>query len=129
MMSSKWTKRERLILEHVLKMRRQPASGAGQLHKEDGVSEDLLVQLKSTEQQTIGIHRDDVLILLRHAQTTGKRPVFALDFVDGPLLLCVRLEDFIDVACSLLATDVCFIHQKEKKQEQEHGELDLTELL
>ncbi len=61
----------------------QPASGAGELFKEDGRSERLLAQLKSTEGKSISFKKRDALDLVKNAGIAHKIPIFMFDFVDG----------------------------------------------
>lgn len=119
----KWSDRERLILERILHAKRQPLSGAAWLHKEDGVTPELLYQLKSTTHRSIALHLDDLLTLRTHAQATHKTPVFVLDFVGGPLLLCVGLSDILRLAQALVHDGALFI-QKIDESSQSADDLD-----
>jgi hypothetical protein len=92
-----WNKREKKVMSNI-KVKRQPMSGANWLFKEDGESEDFLVQLKSTEKGSITVQLQDVLTLFEHAFTSKKIPLFLLDFIDKEtkdedLLICIRKRD------------------------------------
>ena len=55
-------------------------SGSGTLEKEDGYSDNVLCQLKSTESRSLTVHVEDVEKLAYHAAVEHKAPVFALNF-------------------------------------------------
>lgn len=75
--------RERKMMAK-LGLRPQPLSGGGWIHKEDGESDTLMAQLKSTEGKSQSITRVDLRDLLVHALEAGKVPVFVVDFVGDP---------------------------------------------
>lgn len=56
-------------------------SGAGWLAKEDGESDKVIAQLKSTEGKSISVKRQDVEDLAHNARIARKLPVFVLSFV------------------------------------------------
>lgn len=95
-MSKRWAKREDAIMSD-LGLRPQPLSGGGWTHKEDGESEELLAQLKSTDGKAIKVDRRDVEQLFYNALVAHKTPMFVLDFVGGPKLICMRPEDLQQV--------------------------------
>ena len=76
-----------------------PTPGSGnKIIKEDGQSDKIIAQLKSTEGSQITIKLSDLNILLYNATVTHKLPIFINQFVGGPILISARLEDFVDVA-------------------------------
>lgn len=76
-----------------------PTPGSGnRIIKEDGQNEKLIAQLKSTENDSIVIKLNDLTTLLYNAIISHKTPIFINQFVNGPILLSVRLEDFEEVA-------------------------------
>lgn len=81
-----WSKREKEVMGR-LRLARQPGSGNGWLKKEDGESEVVLCQLKSTKGNQITIKWQDVMDLVAHAQASSKVPIFAIDFVGKGLLV------------------------------------------
>ncbi len=97
--SNKWGRREQMIAE-TLGLKRVAFSGASIFDKEDLVGKGLRGQLKSTEGESIRVQKEDVYKLLEHAKQ-GESAFFALDFVDGPFLICATKEDFLDVARKL----------------------------
>lgn len=84
-----------------------PTPGSGnRIIKEDGQNEKLIAQLKSTEADSITIKLNDLTTLLYNATVSHKIPIFINQFVNGPILISVRLEDFKDVA-DYLQTGEC----------------------
>lgn len=120
---NKWGKREEYLAE-TLGMKRQPLSGAGLFDKEDLVSKDgkTLAQIKSTEGESIKIQKQDVLKLYQHTiESRKKNAFFVLDFVDGPLLLCMTKEQLFQIAESLFA-------KEEVKEVQETENITLSDI-
>lgn len=58
-----------------------PNSGSGWVVKEDGQSEDLICQLKSTDACSIRINKQDLDTLEYNASVAHKIPVFAVQFI------------------------------------------------
>lgn len=88
-----WTKNEKFILK-LLGFDRQPGSGNGWVHKEDGESEHAVSQLKSTDADSINLKYDDIRKLEYHAQISHKIPVFLLQFLERGTYVVVNVEDF-----------------------------------
>lgn len=71
-----------------------PNSGSGWIVKEDGQSEDVICQLKSTDKQSIGIKKIDIDTLEYNASIEHKIPVFAIQFLQSnQVYLLVKPED------------------------------------
>lgn len=78
-----------------------PGSGNTELFKEDGESDRLLVQLKSTEGKSILIKKCDILELIKNAWVTHKKPIFMFDFVsdnEDLIFIAVRPFDLVEIA-------------------------------
>lgn len=74
-------------------------SGSGWVEKEDGQSEYLICQLKSTDAQSIKVNQKDIRILEYNATVAHKLPIFAIQFLNtGEVWLMAKPEDFIEVA-------------------------------
>ena len=58
-------------------------SGSGWVEKEDGQSENVICQLKSTDAESIRIHKKDLDTLNYNAAVTHKIPVFAIQFLQS----------------------------------------------
>lgn len=93
-----WHKNEREVME-LLGLRQVPGSGNGWVAKEDGESEHVLCQLKSTEASSIRVQKQDIDKLEYHALVSKKLPVFAIQFVrSGQVYLLVKPLDLDEVA-------------------------------
>ena len=74
-------------------------SGSGWVEKEDGQSDELICQLKSTDADSIRIQRKDLDILKYNAAVAHKLPIFAIQFLkDGEVYLLVKPEMLCEVA-------------------------------
>lgn len=58
-------------------------SGSGWVEKEDGQSDDVICQLKSTDAESIRIHKKDLDVLSYNAAVAHKLPVFAIQFLQS----------------------------------------------
>lgn len=93
-----WNRNEREVME-LLGLRQVPGSGNGWVAKEDGESEHVLCQLKSTDASSIRVQKQDIDKLEYHAIVSKKLPVFAIQFVQtGQVYLLVKPLDLVDVA-------------------------------
>lgn len=89
---------EREVLER-LGLRQVPGSGNGWIQKEDGESEDILCQLKSTDAQSIRVQKLDIEKLEYHAMVSHRLPVFAINFLsDNSTYLLVSPESLLEVS-------------------------------
>lgn len=89
---------EREVLER-LGLRQVPGSGNGWVQKEDGESDDILCQLKSTDAQSIRVQKLDIEKLEYHAMVSHRLPVFAINFLsDNSTYLLVSPESLLEVA-------------------------------
>lgn len=76
-----------------------PNSGSGPIWKEDGQSENVICQLKSTDAQSIRVNKGDIDTLLYNAAVAHKIPVFAIQFLQSnEVYLLVRPEELCEVA-------------------------------
>lgn len=76
-----------------------PNSGSGWIVKEDGQSEDVICQLKSTDAMSIKINLKDIEALEYNALVAHKLPVFAIQFLcNNQTYLLVKPEDLQDVS-------------------------------
>lgn len=74
-------------------------SGSGWIEKEDGQSEEVICQLKSTDANSIRIVKKDIDTLIYNSMVVHKLPVFAIQFLStNEVFLLVRPEDIIQVS-------------------------------
>lgn len=99
-MRKDWLKHEKYLMRK-FGLIPQPSSGSGETFKEDGRSDKLLVQLKSTEGKSVSIKKRDVLKLINNAWVAHKIPILIFDFVSENsdfVFIVVRPFDILEVA-------------------------------
>lgn len=79
----------------------QKASGATDLFKEDGVSDKLLMQLKTTENKTTRLSRQTFKDLIFNARKYHKKPFAVIRFLDDFDWIMVRPFDMLEIAQEL----------------------------
>lgn len=101
--SGKWyRKNEQQVMEQ-LGLDPTPNSGSGWVVKEDGQSEDVICQLKSTDANSIRVNLADLQTLEYNAAVSHKLPVFAVQFIQaGKVYLMMNPSDLGDLARYLL---------------------------
>ena len=73
-------------------------SGSTWIEKEDGVTDDLICQLKSTDANSIKINKNDLDTLEYNSLVAHKLPVFAIQFLQSnEVYLLLRPEDLKDI--------------------------------
>lgn len=73
-------------------------SGSTWIEKEDGVTDDLICQLKSTDANSIKINKNDLDTLEYNSLVAHKLPVFAIQFLQSnEVYLLIRPEDLKDI--------------------------------
>lgn len=93
-----WLKNEREVME-LLGLEQVPGSGSSWLAREDGSTEDVLCQLKSTDASSIRVQKQDIDELLINSAVEHKLPVFAIQFrKSNDVYLVVRPLDVPDMA-------------------------------
>lgn len=96
--SGKFYRRNEAQVMKSLGLTPTPNSGSGWLVKEDGQSEDVICQLKSTDASSIRIAKCDIDTLIYNASVSHKIPVFAIQFIQtNEVFLLVRPEDLQDL--------------------------------
>lgn len=74
-------------------------SGSGWIEKEDGQSEHVICQLKSTDANSIKVNKKDLDVLSYNAAVCHKIPVFAIQFLQSDeVYLLVKPEVLCDAA-------------------------------
>lgn len=93
-----YRKNEREVMES-LGLKPTKNSGSGFEEKEDGQSEYLICQLKSTDASSIRIQQKDIRTLVYNATVSHKIPIFAIQFLNtGEVWLMAKPVDFTSVA-------------------------------
>lgn len=97
--SGRFYRRNEAEVMEMLGLMPTPGSGSGWVVKEDGQSDDVICQLKSTDASSIRIHKQDIDKLLYNASVSKKVPVFAIQFLQShETYLLVRPDDLQQVA-------------------------------
>lgn len=97
--SGKWYRRNEEEVMKSLGLEPTPNSGSGWIVKEDGQSEEVICQLKSTDANSIKVNKQDLDRLEYNAAVAHKIPVFAVQFINsGEVYLLVKPSNIQDVA-------------------------------
>lgn len=76
-----------------------PNSGSGWIVKEDGQSEHIICQLKSTDALSISVKKNDLDKLMHNSFVSHKIPVFALQFIkSGEVWVMTKPEYLEDIS-------------------------------
>lgn len=86
-----WFKNEKQLMKS-LGLNPTPGSGNG-IIKEDGQNDFIIAQLKSTDKSSVTIRLQDLTSLMYNAAISHKTPLFISQFIGGPILLTMKLED------------------------------------
>lgn len=74
-------------------------SGSGWVEKEDGISNAVICQLKSTDKESIKLNKRDIDVLNYNAGVCHKMPVFAIQFLQSnEVYLLVKPDMLMDIA-------------------------------
>lgn len=98
-------------------------SGSGWVEKEDGQSEHVICQLKSTDAQSIKVNKKDLDVLSYNAAVAHKLPVFAIQFLQSN-------EVYLIIKPEMLCEAAKYIETGEYDSAQSHLEfmgVDLSE--
>ena len=79
-------------------------SGSGWIEKEDGQSENVICQLKSTDAQSISIKKKDLDVLQYNASVVHKLPVFAIQFLQTDEVFLVMSPEVLEDVAKYLKT-------------------------
>ena len=79
-------------------------SGSGWVEKEDGQSDDVICQLKSTDAESIRIHKKDLDVLSYNAAVAHKLPVFAIQFLQSNEVYMLVKPDMLCEAAQYIET-------------------------
>lgn len=74
-------------------------SGSGWVEKEDGISDAVICQLKSTDKESIKLNKRDIDVLNYNAGVCHKMPVFAIQFLQSnEVYLLIKPDMLTDIA-------------------------------
>lgn len=79
-------------------------SGSGWIEKEDGQSEKVICQLKSTDAESIRVHQKDLHTLLYNATVSHKLPVFVIQFLQSNEVYLLIKPEMLEDAAEYLKT-------------------------
>lgn len=97
-----------------------PNSGSGWLVKEDGQSEYVICQLKSTDANSIKVNKKDLDVLSYNSAVSHKLPVFAIQFLQSS-------EVYLIVKPEMLCEAAKYIETGEYESANEFVGIDLSE--
>lgn len=118
--SGKFYRKNEAEVMRMLGMEPTPNSGSGPIWKEDGQSENLICQLKSTDAQSIKVNKKDIDTLNYNAAVAHKLPVFAIQFLQSN-------EVYIMMKPELLSEVAKYIKTGEYTTANEFVGIDLRE--
>lgn len=97
--SGKWYRNNEAKLMRLFGLEPTPNSGSGWIVKEDGQSENVICQLKSTDASSMKLVLNDLQKLEYNAIVAHKLPVFAIQFIQNDdIYLLVKPTDLVDLA-------------------------------
>lgn len=79
-------------------------SGSGWIEKEDGQSEDVICQLKSTDASSIKVNKKDLDTLKYNAAVAHKLPVFAIQFLQSDEVYLVLKPEVLEQVVQYIQT-------------------------
>lgn len=98
-----YRKNEREVIR-ALGLHPTPNSGSGWVVKEDGQSDDVICQLKSTDKGRITIDLQDLQTLEYNGAVAHKLPVFAIQYLQGDQLYLVLKPEVVQDVAKYLRT-------------------------
>ncbi len=97
--SGKFYRKNEAEIMRLLGLEPTKNSGSGWVEKEDGQSENLICQLKSTDANSIKVNKKDLDVLSYNAAVAHKLPVFTIQFLQSnEVYLIIKPEELCDIA-------------------------------
>lgn len=118
--SGKFYRKNEAEVMELLGLKPTKNSGSGWIEKEDGQSENLICQLKSTDANSIKVNKKDLDVLSYNAAVAHKLPVFAIQFLQSN-------EVYLIVKPEMLCEAAKYIETGEYESANEFVGIDLTE--
>lgn len=82
-------------------------SGSGWVEKEDGQSDEIICQLKSTDAESIRLNKKDFDVLNYNAAVAHKLPVFAIQFIQSNEVYLLVKPDMLTEVAQYIETGEC----------------------
>lgn len=119
--SGKWYRKNEADVIRQLGLEPTKNSGSGWIEKEDGQSEALICQLKSTDASSIRVVKQDLDTLQHNAHVSHKLPVFAIQFLQSNEVYVVLKPEVLEEVAQYLQTGVVERHETEFDEVIEHA--------
>lgn len=87
-------------------------SGSTWLEKEDGQSDKVICQLKSTDKESIRIHKKDLDVLNYNAEVAHKLPVFAIQLIQSNEVYLIIKPDMLEDMAKYIKTGEYISHNE-----------------
>ena len=118
--SGKFYRKNEADIMRSLGLEPTPNSGSGPIWKEDGQSDDVICQLKSTDANSIRVNKKDLDVLSYNAAVAHKLPVFAIQFLQSN-------EVYLLIKPEMLCEAAKYIETGEYESANEFVGIDLSE--
>lgn len=118
--SGKFYRKNEAEVMKLLGLKPTKNSGSGWVEKEDGQSENVICQLKSTDANSIKINKKDLDVLSYNAEVAHKLPVFAFQFLQSN-------EVYLIIKPEMLCEAAKYIETGEYESANEFVGIDLSE--
>lgn len=102
--SGKFYRNNEADVMRMLGLQPTKGSGSGWIEKEDGQSEDVICQLKSTDAQSIKVNKKDLDTLQYNAAVSHKLPVFAIQYLSSQEVYLVLKPEVLSEVVEYLKT-------------------------
>lgn len=118
--SGKWYRKNEEDVMRRLGLEPTKNSGSGWIEKEDGQSEHIICQLKSTDASSIRVVKQDLDTLAHNAQVAHKLPVFVVQYLQSDEVYLVLKPEVLEQVAQYLQTGVVEHKQSELDELSEH---------
>lgn len=102
--SGKFYRRNEEDIMKMLGLKPTKNSGSGWIEKEDGQNDEVICQLKSTDNNSIKVSKKDLDVLNYNAGVTHKLPVFAIQFIQSNEVYLIMKPEVLSEVTRYLET-------------------------
>lgn len=102
--SGKFYRRNEEDIMKMLGLNPTKNSGSGWIEKEDGQNDEVICQLKSTDNNSIKVSKRDLDVLNYNAGVTHKLPVFAIQFIQSDEIYLILKPEILSEVVKYLET-------------------------